>query len=115
VAPTLFADVHPHMRIVREEIFGPVVCAMAFREEAEALALANDSNLGLTASVWTRDLGRAKRMAQRIEAGTVWLNASGQHFVGAPFAGWKDSGLGGEECLDELLSYTQLKAVHWLD
>ena len=115
VAPTLFADVRPSMRIVREEIFGPVVGAMSFREEAEALALANDSNLGLTASVWTRDLGRAKRMAQRIEAGTVWLNASGQHFVGAPFAGWKDSGLGGEECLDELLSYTQLKAVHWLD
>jgi betaine-aldehyde dehydrogenase len=115
IAPTLFADVRPDMRIVREEIFGPVVCAMPFRDEAEAIALANDSNLGLTASVWTRDLGRAKRMAQKIEAGTVWLNAAGQHFVGAPFAGWKDSGLGGEECLDELLSYTQIKAVHWLD
>lgn len=115
VAPTLFADVDPGARIAREEIFGPVVCSMKFRDEAEALSLANDSNLGLTASVWTQDLARAKRIARSIEAGTVWLNGAGQHYVGAPFGGWKDSGLGGEECLDELLSYSQIKAVHWLD
>ena len=115
VAPTLFADVDPGARIAREEIFGPVVCSMKFRDEAEVLSLANDSNLGLTASVWTQDLARAKRMARGIEAGTVWLNGAGQHYVGAPFGGWKDSGLGGEECLDELLSYSQIKAVHWLD
>lgn len=115
IAPTLFADVDPRMRIARDEIFGPVVCAMKFKDEAEALAMANDSSLGLTASVWTQDLGRAKRMAKGIAAGTVWLNGAGQHFVGTPFGGWKDSGLGGEECLDELLSYTQIKTVHWLD
>lgn len=115
VAPTLFADVDPSSRIAREEIFGPVMCSIKFRDEAHALALANDSTLGLTASVWTRDLGRAKRCVQSLEAGTVWLNGAGMHFVGAPFGGWKDSGLGGEECLEELLSYTQVKAVHWLD
>ena len=68
----------------------------------------------LTAAVWTRDLNVALRAMRRIEAGTVWINSAGQHFVGTPFGGWKNSGLGGEECLDELLGYTQLKAVHVL-
>ena len=102
------------MRINREEVFGPVVCALRFRTEAEAVALANDSELGLTAAVWTRELPLAMRMIRQIEAGTVWINTAGQHFVGTPFGGWKDSGLGGEECLEELLSYSRLKAVHVL-
>ena len=114
VQPTLFADVTPTMRLAREEVFGPVVCALKFRDEAEAVALANDSELGLTAAVWTRELPLAMRMIRQIEAGTVWINTAGQHFVGTPFGGWKDSGLGGEECLEELLSYSRLKAVHVL-
>lgn len=112
VEPTLFADVMPTMRIAREEIFGPVVSALRWRTEDEAIALANDSDYGLTAAVWTRELPVALRMLRALQAGTVWINMAGQHFVGTPFGGWKDSGLGGEECLEELLSYSQIKAVH---
>lgn len=110
--PTLYADVTREMRIVREEIFGPIVCAQRWRTESEAIAMANDSPYGLTAAVWTRDLATGLRMTRAIESGTVWLNTAGQHFVGAPFGGWKDSGLGAEECLEELFSYSRLKAVH---
>jgi acyl-CoA reductase-like NAD-dependent aldehyde dehydrogenase len=112
IEPTLFADVTPAMRIAREEAFGPVVCAQRFTSEEEAIAIANGTDFGLTAAVWTRDLPRALRMVRAVQAGTVWINTAGQHFVGTPFGGWKDSGLGGEECLDELLSYSQVKAVH---
>lgn len=112
IEPTLFADVTPAMRIAREEAFGPVVCAQRFASEEEAIAIANDTDFGLTAAVWTRDLPRALRMVRAVQAGTVWINTAGQHFVGTPFGGWKDSGLGGEECLEELLSYSQVKAVH---
>jgi len=112
IEPTLFADVTPVMRIAREEVFGPVVCAQRFRTEEEAVAIANGTDFGLTAAVWTRDLPLALRMVRAVQAGTVWINTAGQHFVGTPFGGWKDSGLGGEECLDELFSYSQIKAVH---
>jgi betaine-aldehyde dehydrogenase len=114
IEPTLYADVDPATRIAREEVFGPIICALRWRTESEAIRLANSTDYGLTAAVWTRDLGTAMRAIRRIEAGTVWVNTAGQHFVGTPFGGWKDSGLGGEECLDELLSYTQVKAVHVL-
>jgi acyl-CoA reductase-like NAD-dependent aldehyde dehydrogenase len=114
VEPTLFADVTPSMQIAREEIFGPVVAALSFADEEGAIKIANDSDLGLTASVWTRDLTRAMRFMRRLQAGTVWINGAGQHYVGMPFGGWKDSGLGSEECLEELFSYSQVKAVHVL-
>jgi len=114
VEPTLYADVDPAMRVAREEVFGPIVCALRWSTEAQAVALANGTEFGLTAAVWTRDLETAMRMIRRIEAGTVWINTAGQHFVGTPFGGWKDSGLGGEECLEELRSYAQVKAVHIL-
>ena len=114
VEPTFYADVTPSMRVAREEVFGPIVCAMRWSTEDQAIAIANATAFGLTAAVWTRDLATSMRMMRRIQAGVVWVNTSGQHFVGTPFGGWKDSGLGGEECLDELLSYTQVKAVHVL-
>ncbi|MFO1425649.1 MAG: aldehyde dehydrogenase family protein [Steroidobacteraceae bacterium] len=114
IEPTLYRDVEPSMRIAREEIFGPVVCALRWKDEDEAVRLANATEFGLTAAVWTRELQTAMRMMRRLEAGTVWINWAGQHFVGTPFGGWKDSGLGGEECLEELLSYTQVKTVHVL-
>lgn len=112
VEPTLFADVTPAMRIAQEEVFGPVVCTQRFRSEEEVVAIANGTDFGLTAAVWTRDLPLALRMVRAVQAGTVWINTAGQHFVGTPFGGWKDSGLGGEECLEELFSYSQVKAVH---
>lgn len=114
VEPTLYADVTPSMRVAREEVFGPIVCAMRWQTEQEALRLANATDFGLTAAVWTRDLNTALRCMRGIHAGTVWVNTAAQHFVGTPFGGWKDSGLGGEECLDEMFSYTQIKAVHVL-
>jgi acyl-CoA reductase-like NAD-dependent aldehyde dehydrogenase len=114
IEPTLYDGVDASMRVAREEVFGPIVCALRWRSEAEALSLANGTELGLTAAVWTRDLNTAMRMIRRLQAGTVWINTAGQHFVGTPFGGWKDSGLGSEESLSELFSYSQLKAVHVL-
>lgn len=114
VEPTFFSDVTMTMRVAREEVFGPILCALRWTSEEEVLGLANATEFGLTAAVWTRDLATAMRMTRGIESGVVWVNGVSTHFVGLPFGGVKDSGLGAEESLDELLSYTQLKAVHIL-
>jgi acyl-CoA reductase-like NAD-dependent aldehyde dehydrogenase len=111
VEPTVFAGVTPDMAIAQEEIFGPVLSVMTFRDDDEALRIANGTPYGLTASVWTRDLERAQRMARELEAGYVWINTASAHYPGLPFGGVKDSGVGREEDVGELLSYTQLKAV----
>ena len=111
VAPTVLDGVTPEMEVARKEIFGPVLSVMTFDEEEEAIALANGTAFGLTASVWTRDIGRAHRIARRLEAGYVWINASSAHYLGCPFGGFKDSGVGREEGLEELLSFTQTKTV----
>jgi 2-formylbenzoate dehydrogenase len=112
VAPTIFGDVKPDMRIAQEEIFGPVLSILTFRDEDEAVAIANGVDFGLTASVWTNDLRTAHRVAGRIEAGFVWINDSSKHFPGAPFGGFKNSGVGREEGLEELLAFTQTKTVN---
>jgi acyl-CoA reductase-like NAD-dependent aldehyde dehydrogenase len=112
VQPTVFADVSPDMRIAQEEVFGPVLSVLSFREEAEAVQVANSVEYGLTASVWTNDLRRAHRVAAALEAGYVWVNDSSAHYVGTPFGGVKSSGVGREECVEELLSFTESKAVH---
>jgi 2-formylbenzoate dehydrogenase len=111
VEPTVFVDVPPDSPLFREEIFGPVLAVTAYDREEEALALANSLPFGLTASVWTRDLARAHRLASAVEAGYVWVNTASRHFAGLPFGGVKDSGLGREESVAELLSFTQVKAV----
>lgn len=110
--PTLFADVRPEMKIAQEEIFGPVLSAIPWRDEAEAVAIANGTIYGLTASIWTEDLSTAMRMARAVKSGYVWINAVSAHYRGAPFGGMKSSGLGREESFDELLSYTETKSVH---
>jgi betaine-aldehyde dehydrogenase len=110
--PTIFADVTPAMTIAREEIFGPVLAILKWSDEAAMLREVNAVEYGLTCAIWTNDLTRAHRTAQRVEAGFVWINETGRHFLGAPFGGYKQSGLGREECLEELLTFTQEKNIH---
>jgi len=112
VRPAVFGDVTMDMRIGREEVFGPVLSVLKWRERDEVLAMANATEFGLTAGVWTNDIGTAMGMARELETGLVWINGGGRHFLGTGFSGWKNSGLGREECLEELLSYTQSKSVH---
>jgi betaine-aldehyde dehydrogenase len=109
--PTVFAGVEPGMRIAREEIFGPVLAILPWEDEDEVIELANSVEYGLTANVWTNDLRRAHRTAQRLEAGTVWVNGDGRKPLGTPFGGYKHSGLGIEGSLEELMSYTRSKSV----
>jgi 2-formylbenzoate dehydrogenase len=111
VEPTLLTGVRPDMRVAVEEIFGPVLSVLTFRTDEEAVRLANAVDHGLTASVWTNDLTRAHRFAAAFEAGFVWVNGASQHFPGVPYGGVKASGVGREESVEELLSFTQTKAV----
>ena len=112
VEPTIFADVTQDMTLAREEVFGPVLAVLKWREETEMLAAVNSVDYGLTCSIWTNDLNAAHRTAARVEAGFVWINEVGRHFLGAPFGGYKQSGIGREECLEELLAFTREKNIH---
>jgi NAD-dependent aldehyde dehydrogenases len=112
VPPTVFADVEAHMRIAHEEIFGPVLSVMPWTDETAMLEAVNAVDYGLTCSIWTNDLNAAHRTATAVEAGYVWVNEVSKHFLGTPFGGVKQSGLGREECLSELLAYTQEKNIH---
>jgi acyl-CoA reductase-like NAD-dependent aldehyde dehydrogenase len=100
------------MRIAQEEIFGPVLSACRWRDESEAFEIANSTQYGLTASIWTNDLRAALRAARALRSGYIWINGASGHFYGTPFGGMKNSGLGREEGLDELLSYTEVKTIH---
>ena len=111
VEPTVFA-VTGKNRIAREEIFGPVLGVFKWSDEADMLLQVNQVEYGLTASIWTNDLNTAHRTAMAVEAGYVWINEVGKHFLGAPFGGFKQSGLGREECFEEMLSFTQEKNIH---
>ena len=111
VEPTVFGDVHPQMKIAREEIFGPVLSVFSWRDEEATIELANSVEYGLTAAVWTNDIKRALKAARRVQSGMVWVNGVGNHFKGTPYGGLKNSGVGKESCLSELLSYTEEKAI----
>ena len=112
VEPTVFADVTADMTIAREEIFGPVLSVLRWDDEDSMVAAVNRPEYGLTCSIWTDDLVTAHRTAAAVEAGYVWINDTSKHFLGSPFGGFKQSGLGREECLDELLAFTQEKNIH---
>ena len=111
VKPTVFADVKPQMKIAQEEIFGPVLAALKFRDADEAAEIANGTIYGLVSSVWTRDIGVAHRLAQQIKAGSVWINAYNCFDSSSPFGGYKQSGFGREMGPHALESYTQVKSV----
>lgn len=112
VAPTVFADVFPDARIFQEEIFGPVVAITPFSNDAEALALANNTKYGLAAYIWTNDLKRAHNFAGDLEAGMVWLNSNNVRDLRTPFGGVKASGLGHEGGYRSIDFYTDQQAVH---
>jgi betaine-aldehyde dehydrogenase len=109
--PTVFADVTMEMRIAREEIFGPVLSVLKWREEDEMIRQVNQTEYGLTFSVWGRDITRTLRIARRAQAGFCWVNEVGPHAFGASFGGYKKSGFGREESLEELIAYTQEKNI----
>ncbi|WP_312284922.1 aldehyde dehydrogenase [Yokenella regensburgei] len=122
--PTIIEGLNNQARTCREEIFGPVLVAMPFRDEAELIAEANDSVYGLAAGIWTRDSGRALRLSEQLEAGTVWINTYKVFSVSTPFGGFKESGLGREKGIQGLKAWMQQKSVylatgnginHWCD
>jgi phenylacetaldehyde dehydrogenase len=111
IEPTVLADTTHSMSVVKDEIFGPVLVAMPFGSKDDIIAVANDSEYGLAASIWTRDISKAHQSAADIRAGLVWINCHGIPDMAVPFGGYKQSGWGrenGEECL---LQYTELKSV----
>jgi acyl-CoA reductase-like NAD-dependent aldehyde dehydrogenase len=110
--PTVVDRVAPGSRLADEEIFGPVLAAMTWRTEREAVELANAGRYGLTAAIWSRDIDRAFRLVDAIDAGYLWINDVETRFPAVPFGGWGDSGVGTEHGLDEILSFTRLKAVN---
>lgn len=111
VQPTLFNNVDNQMSIARDEIFGPVAAIIPFASEEEATAIANDSDFGLAASVWTKDLNRAHRMVKAIEAGVIWVNCFGDGDMTQPFGGYKQSGNTRDKGIECLLGYTQSKSA----
>jgi acyl-CoA reductase-like NAD-dependent aldehyde dehydrogenase len=114
VKPTIFDDVSSDMRIAREEIFGPVLAAIRFKDAADAIAKGNATVYGLAAAVWTRDISKAHRVARAVKAGTVWVNTYNLYDPALPFGGFKESGFGRDQGKDALEKYTQTKSV-WVN
>lgn len=112
VEPAVVEGVRQDMRIAQEEVFGPVLSVLRWSDAEAVIRDANSVSFGLTANIWTNDITTAHTMARRLEAGYVWINGYGRHHMGAPFGGYKGSGIGRQESFEELLSCTQVKNVH---
>lgn len=108
----MFADVTSGMRIAQEEVFGPVLSVFKWKDVEQAIALANSTEYGLTAAIWTENLNTAFHVGQRVQAGYVWINGVAAHYKGTAFGGFKKSGVGREEGIEELLSHTEEKSFH---
>ena len=113
IEPTVFRNVSPEMHIFREELFGPVLAVVPFEDEEEAVRLANDTVYGLAAGIWTGDTTRAIRIAERIQAGTIYVNNYFNSATQSPVGGYKQSGYGRENGIEGMLSFMQTKSV-WL-
>lgn len=111
VKPTIFGDVKPEMKIAQEEIFGPVLSCLRFRDDAEALSIANGTPYGLAASLWTHDVAKAHALARQVKSGVVWINCFNEFDDAAPFGGYKESGWGRDLSHHALEGYLQTKAV----
>ena len=111
VEPTVLVNARPEMKVVQEEIFGPVVAAIPFSDPEEVLAAGNKSDYGLAAAVWTRDVSKAHELAARLRAGTVWVNCFNIFDAALPFGGYKQSGWGREMGREALELYTEVKSV----
>jgi 4-guanidinobutyraldehyde dehydrogenase/NAD-dependent aldehyde dehydrogenase len=114
IAPTVFNEVAHDMSISKEEIFGPVLSVIGFDNEADAIRIANDSDFGLAAGVWTQNLSRAHRVAKKLRAGSVWVNYWDGGDMTAPFGGFKQSGNGRDKSLHAFEKYTELKST-WIN
>lgn len=112
--PTVFADVDNASRLAQEEVFGPLLAAIPFDDEADAIRIANETSYGLGSGIWTRDIQRAHRVAHRLKAGTVWINSYRSLTYNVPFGGFGQSGIGRENGIEGLMEYTQTKAV-WVE
>jgi len=112
--PTIFTEVQNRMRVAQEEIFGPVVSVITFKDEDDLIRQANETIYGLSAGIWTRDITRAHRFAKEIRAGVVWINTFNMFNAASPFGGYKQSGYGREMGRQALELYTQVKSV-WVD
>jgi betaine-aldehyde dehydrogenase len=112
VEPTVFTGINMEMRVANEEIFGPVLSVLKWSDEEAVFEQVNRVEYGLTASIYTTSLANAHRAARRVESGYIWINNAGPHFVGVPFGGYKQSGIGREESIKELYTFTQTKNIH---
>jgi gamma-glutamyl-gamma-aminobutyraldehyde dehydrogenase/4-guanidinobutyraldehyde dehydrogenase/NAD-dependent aldehyde dehydrogenase len=112
VQPTIFDKVNNQMTIAREEIFGPVLSTITFKEPEEAIEIANDTMFGLAAAVWTRDINKALKSAKALRAGSVWVNCFDAGDNTVPFGGYKQSGFGRDKSLHAMEKYTELKTTY---
>jgi betaine-aldehyde dehydrogenase len=112
VEPTVFADITPQMRLWREEVFGPILSIARWSDYEQMVSLANDTEYGLSAAIWTNDITTALKTARRVRAGSIFINGSNRHLPGLPWGGFKNSGVDREEGVEEILSYLETKTIN---